>query len=468
MVEEKVEELDKKVKRYNARQPQFDQLSFFEGSPASSDSDVLMSSVIDFSEQRITFVLDDVDDDEIELFQVDAEGDPVGKDVLLAPPETPIIGSGTNTDTFHQLSISPQGDIDVLTSVETESGPVGVLFRKPGNNIVFNKSGFPRFFAGNNTTVEVSSFTYDSQGNIYVGGDSGIFSIEPDPFARNDTPNINRWNKKYFKEFQVPKEGLVAQGDSIFVVSHKRPTNDIDTVILTAMNADSSIAWSDTVVNNLPPVGTTTNYNSKIHLLTDENHLYMHYQQDRSGTDAIFKYTYDDGSRTRGTFDLSGSNAHFHPTIVSSGSMIFGGSKGGTVVKINGNSLNSGFVSKNNLSDSRVEVNLLSNSSELLVGTLEGDSGALYKLNSQNLTEDPELVAGDADTAPHTLPDDRPFNRGQLPRAVWLKEDGVSGFLGVTFYGTSIFWRDITTGTKLQAGPWPHEDANNQRQRRKQ
>lgn len=464
MVEEKVDELDEKVRNYKARQPQLDRFSSVAPQflPDSDTSDFIVSSAIARDEARV-YIIGDYNppgEEEIRLFQLDGEG----KNLSSIRIES---GAGGTADTFHQLSVAPGGEVDVLTEIHSDSGSIGLFFRRVGNNNLSPTptfSGFPFIFAGADTTVSVNTFSYDADENIYVSGDSGVFSISPEG---SQAFGLTRWSNKYLNEFRVPEDSLVTRGNSIYVASHEGPSPSVgqDTVVLAKIDSDSAFEASDTIVHDFGPSG---NFNAEMRLLAGQDNLYLHYQQDRSGTDALFKYDYDLNRVESASYDLDGDPHHFEPTVVGN-DYLYAGSDRGAVIRFDHSNFPASVSSSDSItiSDSAVQVNLQGNAGELYAGTPVNAEGSVIAISS-DFNDTQPLGTGTDDLV---LPVD-----DQFARAVWYGGgfDGLGGFLGIVFGGRSITWTNggisapAFQSSELGNSAWPHEDANNQRQRRQQ
>lgn len=461
MVEEKVDELDEKVRAFEARQPQLSRFSSVapQRLPGSDTEDFIASSAIDFDEARVYLVGDynPPGEDEIRLFQLDGEGKNLSSVGISS-------GFGGQPDTFHQLSVAPGGQVDVLTEINTDSGQVGLFFRRQGDDNLSPTprfTGFPFVSAGSDTPVTVNTFTYDSQGNIYVSGDSGVFSVSPDG---SQTFGLTRWENKYLNEFQVPEDSLLARDNSIFLVSHEGANTSVgqDTVVLAKIDADSTLVQADTIVTNVSGSG---DFNTKTRLLAGKNNIFLHYRQDFSGTDAVFKFDYDLNLQGSQSYDLQGTNHHLEPSVLST-NFLYAGTNKGAVLRIN-KGLPTTIADSRTISDSSVKVNLQGDAGEIYVGTNVNAEGAVIAL-SEDLSDTQSLGTG---RGTQTLP-----LENQYARAVWYGGglDGLGGFLGVVFGGNSITWTNggisdpAFRSSELGGSSWPHEDANNQRRRRRQ
>lgn len=456
MVEEKVEDLDEKVRTRGPSGPALSNLRGFDVDLSEADTDFISASTIAPNEQRIyaTVNFNNQNKDKIQLIQLDGQGNELAREDLIAGG-----GGGSPADTTEQLAFAPNDKVDVLTQVQTPAGPAALFFRFRDNNAMSLINDELSLFAGTDTAVSVNQFAYGEDENVYLAGDSGVFSLSGSGFS--SAPGRGRWGNRFQEKFFVPDDSLITRGDSIFLASieNQSVTGNEDTFVVTALNADSSVAWTDTQTFN---PGAGPNFNSKTRVLAGPNgsppSFFVYYQQDRTDTSAIFEYDYQNG----GTLDTGFYDVQFNPSIHGNNSNIFGGTESGTVIQVDGTNL-SASIDRQNISDSATEVVLQGSNREIYTSSLEGvDGGAGGFVNALDLDGDGDISDtgsfAPGGTAFTRVPPDETLST----RPVWLKD----GFLGIVFNGGRITADDQAGQSfNISDGSWPHKDANNQYQR---
>lgn len=470
MVEGKVDELDQNVREFEESQPFLEDITESSIAVSQDTRDVVLSSTITESslKNRIFLTLEVNRSGEgnfeegIILFQADGEGKRIGSELMANRNDFGL-------PTFNQLSVSPNDQhVDLLLNVPTDSGPQAVFFRRNADNDLSPVGGFGVAGTGEivigttseglgspdatnvDTAVEVNTFSYDqSLEDIYLSGNSGLFKVLYLP-SQGGAILPNGWNSKFQGEFHVPEDNLVVKGDTIYVTAFEPDGSGDTNIVLKKIAADSEVAQTNTIA--------TSTSNPTTSLLGGENNLFFHYREG-SGSDELFRINYEDITtiEERRPFSLS---SNFRLKLEGSERLYAEGTDG-DVFSFNKDSF-AGSDQSLTVSDTRVTLVFQAQNDELYVGTR--DSAVLAAEGDLSDTEQvfpaPGQVINQEVCQPGNTADESVFTK-----PVWLKR----GFLGIVFSGSCIGWSDEGIDSmNLINTSWPHEDANNQRQRNPQ
>jgi hypothetical protein len=459
MVEEKVEELDQEVREFKANQPLLDELRETLVAVSGDTRDKVVDATITEGEfKNLVYVVLDVNrpgNEGIGLFESDGEGKVLASELF----------DGENVS-HEQISISLDNNfVDILLTINTDTGPASILSRRQVNNGLSRPgAGIGDVVIGStasqlgktDTAVKVSTFSYDqTEENIYVSGDSGVFKVLT---ATSGDVLPNAWNSKFQEEFNVPSSNLIVSEDTVYVTALEPYSVSNQNIQLKKIASDSTVARVDTYVQDV--------VNPQVSLVGDKKFLYLHYFKEGISSDTIFKIRKSDLQAADTTSVTLAS--HFHLKFEKENQLIAEGVEGEIYrfdksAPTNNESLTT--------SDTRATIVLEGNMDELFGGTLDSEEATIFSVfsNFTNTSDTSTVFPSSGDIIeqgvcqPGNIAEDaQPF----MSRPVWIKK----GFLGFVFGGTCIGWTDegVSSSRLNLDAPWPHEDANNQRQRQPQ
>lgn len=468
MVEEKVDELDEKVRNYKARQPVFDEFRNATVAVSEDTRDVAVSSTVaEGSFNNRIFIMLDVNrpgQEGLVIFQSDGEGKPISSEELAT-------SNDSGDPEFAQMSVSPTDEfVDILMNIPTDSGPQGLLMRRQtDNNLNSVGSDFGPIGAGpseivigntadtlgqTDTAAEVNTFSYDDvENDLYFSGDSGVFKVFTGPSGALGPSN---WDAKFQGEFEVPEDNLLVNGDTVFVTTLE-PAGGVDRdILIRKISAGGTI--TDTASTPFP----ITVSDPQTSLIGGEDRLFFHYYEPGSSDDHIYRLSYDDLSVEAS--ESINFSSHFRLKIEGSQNL-FAEGNGGKIYSFDKNSLTTN--KELTVSDTRATVAFQDQARQVYVGTKESAEASVIRVQ-------PDLTSGDTTQVfPSTgqvFEEECQQEPAELEsvftRPVWLKQ----GFLGILFNGACVTWNDENINSEQinTSSGWPHEDANNQRQRERQ
>lgn len=459
MIEDKVEELDEKVRRFKANQPVFDRLIPFAVQVSNADTDFIASSAITkaTNDHRIYTVLDinrPTEKSQV-LFLSDGEGK-VQSEFELTTTSAGVFDLKEDTATFEQLTVR-NGEVHALVNIPTQdSGPLSLIHFRDAKDV--SQQAFPGIIGvrvsgdTTDTPVTVNTMTYDSTDSIIVGGDSGVFKYD----LQTTIPD---WNQQHLNDFRIQDGNLLTMNDTVYLSSvFDTPGGGVLVEVAALDNGGGTVGWIDVVDNR------ATVDEAKTHLLVGDNQLFLHYQSNdgTNDTDALISYPVGPGAsgtpnQTHNYSHGGAGDTHFVPTVFDDGnSRLYAGNLNGEVRGYNtaNNASFGDLEGQIDVADSKARV-YLQGDNGVYVGTREGDLGAVVEVKED--LSDSTIVFRNTRA-------DTPVNTELMARPVWLKQDGLDGFLGMIFDGATLKMQsDTVASSDLLMSPWPHEDKNNQR-----
>jgi len=476
MIEGHVDELDEKVREFKEEQTNFTR--FEPATLLRPDTDAVISgSAIAPLDNRVYIaVKNPSDNNEQVLFLLDGGGN-VAQTVFLRGSTD---FSDEKSDTLHQVSFSPDENVDVLTSVETANGPTGLFIRNQAQDLervgafAVGNTGDTLFETNNqsDTVVAVNTFAYDENGCngtgcLYISGDSGVFSVNSEALnilrtGTEETDPLARWDFRFQGRFSVPEDNLVTRGDSIYA------TDLTDTAFrLVAFNRDTATEATVKPLLSGRPSGNPKDAS----LVIGNKSLFLHYTEKLPGdTNTVFAIDLQDLSINQSASFMSTSQLEIS---LRGQSKIFGSSQNGDVFSFDASPLSSlpGSLNSLKVSTAKPQVVAQGDGREIYVGTKVKAQGNAFAV-SEDLSDSTALLSDTQTVAP--------INKELFTRPFFSRE----GFVGVSFGGSSVGWWDgMTTprpdffapssmpafsSNNLRNSSWPHEDGDNQRQRQQQ
>ncbi|MFB6346790.1 MAG: hypothetical protein ABEK50_13680, partial [bacterium] len=243
MVGEQVEELDKEVRKFRARQPVFDELNSFLVRVSTADSDFVSHSTIspDLDDHRLylTLNVNRPTDKSLFLLLSDGEGT-VQSDFELSSTLPSSFNLNTDTATVDHLAYVDD-QVHALINVPTgDSGPQSLVHFRQAEDV--SKAAFPPGFTLSNGTVPVTvnTLAYGSGNDMYLAGDSGVFKVDR-------STAVSQWGFRHLDQYRMQDGNIVTLNDTPYISSvYDSPTGLL--VQTAALRPEGgTVAWSDTI-----------------------------------------------------------------------------------------------------------------------------------------------------------------------------------------------------------------------------
>lgn len=425
MIEEKVEDLDQKVRNRKAQQNQFPALQPFE--VATSDSLVVIEESVISRDARKIYVLTN-----------DKSAASGGLDITLFD------GSGEREGSSSTIF----GAVPEYLAVNSSGDPVVLSRDEPGSNSqlhIFNEDleGLPKTAL---LTDTYTTLAVDSQDFTYTAGLAGVRKYDDFP----DTVWVDT-------SYRVPEDNLIVDGDSVFVTNlSETPSatpSELTLQVLALDGSDGSVDWKETLVDSSATDISGTSY---LTIGSDRLHVLLQESRATGEGDTMFVRNLQDGSsintvtiQNQGT--LSGNDDPI-PMIVGTANgfpgQVFSGDKGGTITRFD---RTGSPVFPQDLSDSPAIPWIIDDSDSIYSSVQTDTEGAVFA-SSKNLSDSTIVFFSSSDTLPVNI------------RPVWLTD----GFLGIVFNGGRLSVNKTPfEGDNPENSPWPHHDGNNQATRLK-
>lgn len=412
MVEEKVEELDEKVRNFDTSPEQLPLIQAFEIT-AGDTSLSITEAVISRDNRRIYLVVDDRDRPTagLDLSFVSGSGQSEGENSI----------AGTISE---HLALNSAGEPVVLSRVESGTSTASQLQ-------IFNRDldGFaaPLVFADTFTTLG-----FDENDNIYLAGTAGIMKLT----QGGDTV----WRDS---DFRVPEDNMIVSDNNIFISTINDSSGGFTLKLHALDQNDGSVEWS----TRLEHFGSTTSGTS--YLVPGSNNLHLMFNSPQThSTNYSNLYVLDKqtGSMAAGPHGFGTTRI---PTLVDGTNHIYAGDTDGTIYRIDPATGGSTSIDVIPLSDANVMPRILDDSDSLYVSAQTDDTGAVIATD-KNLSGTTPIFVNNAENLPTQT------------RPVWL----TNGFLGIVFNGSRLTVSSTPLdGDDLEGSAWPHIHHDNQQTR---